>query len=86
MATVAEQLTQAERERRDALYAGIDRTRPAAEDLEHLASFLEEIRDSRLYREEFETFENCCRHRWGWSRQRVNHWRGTSCSPTRSMR
>jgi phage N-6-adenine-methyltransferase len=31
-----------------------------------------EIRDSRLYRESHATFEEYCRERWGWSRQRAN--------------
>jgi hypothetical protein len=39
-----------------------------------LATFVEvgnairEIRDERLYRDEYDTFENYCRERWGWSR------------------
>ncbi len=31
-----------------------------------------EIRDSRLYRLSFSTFEDYCRERWGWSHQRVS--------------
>lgn len=31
-----------------------------------------EIRDSRLYRQQFSTFEDYCRERWGWSRRHVN--------------
>lgn len=30
-----------------------------------------EIRDSRLYREHYSTFEEYCRERWGWSRGRA---------------
>ena len=33
---------------------------------------LMEIRDARLYRAEFGTFEDYCRERWGWTRQRAN--------------
>lgn len=29
-----------------------------------------EIRDSRLYREQYSTFEEYCRDRWGWSVRR----------------
>ena len=31
---------------------------------------LTEIRDRKLYRKDFETFEAYCQERWGWSRQR----------------
>jgi hypothetical protein len=31
-----------------------------------------EIRDSRLYRQQFPTFEAYCRERWGMARQSVN--------------
>lgn len=31
-----------------------------------------EIRESRLYRETHDTFEDYCRDRWGWSRQRAH--------------
>jgi N6-adenosine-specific RNA methylase IME4 len=31
-----------------------------------------EIRDSRLYREEFGTFEEYCKERWGWARNYAN--------------
>lgn len=30
-----------------------------------------EIRDSRLYRENYKTFEDYCREKWGWSRPRA---------------
>ena len=33
---------------------------------------LMEIRDGRLYRAEFGTFEEYCQERWGWTRQRAN--------------
>ncbi len=29
---------------------------------------LKEIRDSKLYRQEYSAFENYCRAKWGWSR------------------
>jgi len=32
---------------------------------------LAEIRDSRLYKEEFGTFEDYCREKWGWTRVRA---------------
>jgi hypothetical protein len=31
-----------------------------------------EIRDERLYRDEYATFEEYCRQRWGWGRNYVN--------------
>ena len=43
-----------------------------------LATFVEvgqalmEIRNRRLYREQYETFEDYCRERWGWSKTHVN--------------
>ena len=33
---------------------------------------LMEIRDARLYRAEFGTFEEYCQERWGWTRQHTN--------------
>jgi hypothetical protein len=33
---------------------------------------IREIRDSRLYRERYATFEDYCRERWGWGRNYVN--------------
>ena len=33
---------------------------------------LAEVRDSRLYRLEFSTFESYCQKRWGWSRRTCN--------------
>jgi hypothetical protein len=33
---------------------------------------LSEIREKRLYRETHNTFEDYCRQRWGWARQRAN--------------
>jgi hypothetical protein len=33
---------------------------------------IREIRDERLYRENFDTFEEYCRERWGWGRSYVN--------------
>jgi len=33
---------------------------------------LKEIRDSKLYREEFTTFEKYCKDQWGWSRIRAH--------------
>jgi hypothetical protein len=33
---------------------------------------LAEIRDSRLYRSDFKTFEDYCREKWGWNRQHCN--------------
>ncbi len=30
---------------------------------------LKEIRDSKLYRQEYPTFDKYCREKWGWSRQ-----------------
>lgn len=32
---------------------------------------LQKIRDQKLYREQYATFEDYCRERWGWSRQRA---------------
>ena len=33
---------------------------------------IREIRDSRLYRERYATFEDYCRERWGWGRNYAN--------------
>ena len=30
-----------------------------------------EIRDSKLYREHYQTFDAYCNERWGWTRQRA---------------
>ena len=37
----------------------------------HMGLALRDIRDQRLYRAEYNTFEKYCRERWGWSRARV---------------
>lgn len=37
-----------------------------------LSATLAEIRDSRLYRIEFKTFETYCQERWGWGRDYAN--------------
>lgn len=37
-----------------------------------VGSALMEIRDARLYRSEFKTFENYCREKWGMSRSRAH--------------
>jgi hypothetical protein len=34
---------------------------------------LAEIRDSRLYRQDFSTFEDYCKERWGWSASRARY-------------
>jgi hypothetical protein len=34
---------------------------------------LTEIRDSKLYRADFETFDQYCQKRWGWSQKRASH-------------
>jgi len=31
-----------------------------------------EIRDNRLYRSDYATFEEYCRERWGWSRSYIH--------------
>lgn len=36
------------------------------------------IRDQRLYRESFKTFEDYCRARWGWSRQNASNYIGAA--------
>jgi hypothetical protein len=43
-----------------------------------VAKALEEIRDSRLYREHYRTFEDYCQHRWNYTRRRVNQLIGTA--------
>ena len=34
---------------------------------------LTEIRDSKLYRQDFATFDQYCEKRWGWTRQPSRH-------------
>lgn len=48
----------------------IERTKTAfVECGQHLAA----IRDGKLYRDEFDTFEQYCQERWGWGRRYANH-------------
>ncbi|MCB0205745.1 MAG: hypothetical protein KDH89_13065 [Anaerolineae bacterium] len=66
---VIEALTVPELNRRTELETTIERGLQTFVDV---GLALMEIRDTRLYRADYGTFEDYCRERWGWTRQRAN--------------
>ncbi|WP_339098344.1 hypothetical protein WDJ50_18420 (plasmid) [Deinococcus sp. VB142] len=68
MTTISQELTLAERARRQELEATISR---GWRTFIQVGEALEEIRAKRLYREDFGTFEEYCQKVWSWSRQRA---------------
>lgn len=54
--------------RRDELEAVIER---GLQTFVEVGNAIREIRDSRLYKDEYGTFEEYCRERWGWARSRA---------------
>ena len=60
-------LTQADTERLKELESVIER---GTKTFIEVGNALEEIRDQRLYREKYATFEAYCAQQWGWTRQR----------------
>ena len=64
-----EALTVPEADRKAQLEATIER---GMQTFVEVGLALMEIRDDRLYRAEFGTFEEYCRERWGWSSRHTN--------------
>jgi hypothetical protein len=68
--TIVSPLTKAEREE----LAKCERTiKRGLDELLETSRAFKAIRDKRLYREQFETFERYCAERWGWTRRQVNY-------------
>lgn len=63
------QLTLVEADRKVQLEATIER---GMQTFVEVGAALLEIREERLYRADFGTFEEYCRERWGWTRQHTN--------------
>ncbi|GMV07382.1 MAG: hypothetical protein AMXMBFR53_36570 [Gemmatimonadota bacterium] len=66
--TVGTQLTESERL---AYNDANDQIRRHIEGFTIAAALLAQVRDRKLYREEYATFEEYCQGMWGWSRQRA---------------
>lgn len=64
-------LSQMERKRLQKQERRIDKALESAIDV---GKALRIIRDGRLYREEFDTFEHYCKERWGWTRSRADQY------------